>query len=157
MTIVSQLLLAFAGSLFGALLGGAVSWGRARRERRLKMTLDLYAEFCAPAFNHIRILAHAALEAAPDLPTAYATAQGETKEAVSSIVQFWEKAALLARAGALDAGLMARFFGQYARWWSELLCKPQALEDSEWSQTLRDIDWLFRRLTRGNQRKGSRR
>jgi hypothetical protein len=156
-SILPQLVLAFSGALFGALLGGAVSWTRARRERRLKLTLDLYAEFGAPEFNHIRLLAHDALSAAPDLPGAYAQATGEAREAIYSIVHFWEKGALLMRADAVDGALMARFFGQYARWWRELLCRGEAAQDPEWGQTVQDIDWLFRRLTRNSQRKGSRR
>ncbi|MDX2234120.1 MAG: hypothetical protein NW200_06450 [Hyphomonadaceae bacterium] len=155
--ILPQLVLAFSGALFGALLGGAVSWTRARRERRLKLTLDLYAEFGAPEFNRIRLIAHDALTGAPDLPTAYAQASGEAREAIYSIVHFWEKAALLTRADAVDGSLMARFFGQYARWWRDLLCRAPAEDDPEWGQTVQDMDWLFRRLTRKDQRKGSRR
>lgn len=155
--ILPQLVLAFSGALFGALLGGAVSWTRARRERRLNLTLALYAEFGAPEFNRIRIVAHDALTGAGDLPAAYAQATGEAREAIYSIVHFWEKAALLMRADAVDGALMARFFGQYARWWQDLLCRGAAAQDPEWGQTVQDMDWLFRRLTRKGQGRGSRR
>ena len=59
--------------------------------------------------------------------------------------------------GALNEKLLRRFFGQYARWWSELLCeKREALADPEWGATLQDINWLFERLKR-TKREGSRR
>lgn len=147
--IAPQLLLAFSGALFGALLGGAVSWSRARGEQRLKLTLDLYAEFHAPQFNHLRIVAHEGMAGAAGVPSAYARAQGEAKEAIASIVHFWEKVALLLRIGALDEPLVRRFLGQYAVWWRDLLCSaPQALDDAEWGATLREIDWLFARIGR---------
>jgi hypothetical protein len=153
----SQLLLAFAGTLMGALFGGFVRWGGTTRERRLKLTLDLYNEFQDPLFYHVRELAHAALEQHGSLPAAYSAVDGEAREAVASMVHFWEKAAQLMRIGALDEALMRRFFAQYARWWDELLCeKRDALKDEEWGATLRDIDWLFTRLKRG-ERQGRRR
>jgi hypothetical protein len=153
----SQLLLAFAGTLMGALIGGLVRWGGTSRDRRLKLTLDLYDEFHNPMFYHVRALAHATLEQHGPLPAAYHVADGEAREAVASIVHFWEKAAQLMRIGALDEALMRRFFAQYARWWDELLCeKCEALKDEEWGATLRDIDWLFTRLKRG-ERQGRRR
>jgi len=145
-SMMPQLLLTFCGALFGALLGGAVSWSRARRERRLKLTLDLYAEFHAPAFNHIRICAHEALIAANDMPAAYAAATGEAKDAIASIIHFWEKVALMLRVGALDGVLLRRFLGQYAGWWRATLCERGGLDDAEWGATLREIDWLFNRL-----------
>jgi hypothetical protein len=152
----SQLLLAFAGTLMGALFGGFVRWGGVRQDRRLKLTLELYNEFHHPLFYHVRALAHDALAGGP-MPQAYEQAQGEAREAIASIVHFWEKAAQLTRIGALDEALMRRFFGQYARWWDEMLCEREgALADSEWGATLRDIDWLFTRLKR-DKRTGSRR
>ena len=155
--LASQLTLAFAGALMGALFGGLARWTGARRDRRLRLTLELYSEFHAPHFNHVRILAHQALSAGVAMPQAYAGAQGEAREAVSSIVHFWEKVAQLLHIGALNERLLRRFFGQYARWWSELLCdKREALADPEWGATLCDIDWLFARLKRG-ARAGSRR
>jgi hypothetical protein len=147
-TIAPQLLLAFSGALFGALLGGAVSWSRARRERRLKLTLDLYAEFHTPVMNHVRIAAHEALAGRAGVPSAYASAQGEAKDSIASIVHFWEKVALLLRIQALDERLVRRFLGQYAVWWRDTLCNARALEDAEWGATLREIDWLFARITR---------
>lgn len=153
----SQLLLAFAGTLMGALFGGFVRWGGVRQDRRLKLSLELYNEFHDPLFYHVRALAHATLEQHGPLPAAYQAAQGEAREALASIVHFWEKAAQLLRIGALDEALMRRFFAQYARWWDELLCeRKDALADPEWGATLRDIDWLFARLKRG-ERQGRRR
>ena len=91
------------------------------------------------------------------MPAAYATAEGERREAIASIVHFWEKVAQLQQIGALDERLLRRFFGQYARWWSELLCEKQnALADPEWGATLSDINSLFGRLKR-TKREGSRR
>lgn len=156
MTLVEQLALGVAGSLFGALLGGALSWGRAMHERRLSLTLALYSEFHAPAFNHIRILAHRALESAPDMPAAYARSLGEEKDAVSSLVHFWEKVAVLKQSGALERRLLARLFGQYARWWRELLCRGAGAQDDEWGQTLKDIDRALAQIIRQDTRKGAR-
>jgi len=153
----SQLLLAFAGTLMGALFGGFVRWGGVRQDRRLKLTLELYNEFHDPLFYHVRALAHETLEQHGPLPLAYQAAEGEAREALASMVHFWEKAAQLTRIGALDEALMRRFFAQYARWWDELLCeRKDALADPEWGATLRDIDWLFTRLKRG-ERQGRRR
>jgi hypothetical protein len=147
--LASQLLLAFAGALMGALFGGFARWRGIRRERRLRMTLDLYSEFHSPGMNHLRILAHEALEQGGAMPAAYGAAHGEARDAVSSVVHFWEKTALLAHAGALDMKLLKRFLGQYALWWSPLICeKTGALTDPEWGSTLREIDWLFQRLKR---------
>lgn len=155
--LLSQLLLAFFGALMGATFGGFARWTGARNDRRLRLTLELYNEFQHPLFYHVRAVAHAALEQHGPLPGAYNAAQGEAREAIASIVHFWEKAAQLMRIGALDERLMRRFFTQYARWWDELLCnKEGALADPEWGATLRDIDWLFERLKRGD-RAGSRR
>ncbi len=93
--LVSQLLLALAGALMGAFAGGAVYWTAAGRNQRLKLTLDLYAEFHSPQFNHVRIAAHAAMQGAP-MPQAYASgAKREAREAISSVVHFWEKVAQL--------------------------------------------------------------
>lgn len=154
---ISQLVFAFIVALMGAVIGGLVRWGGTSRDRRLKLTLDLYDEFHNPLFYHVRALAHATLEQHGPLPGAYQAAQGEAREAVASIVHFWEKAAQLMRIGALDEALMRRFFAQYARWWDALLCeKREALTDEEWGATLRDIDWLFVRLKRG-ERQGRRR
>lgn len=155
--LLSQLLLAFAGALMGALLGAATRLGTARAELRTRLTLDLYSEFHSPAFNHIRILAYDALEKGGAMPSAYAASEGESRDAVSSVVHYWEKVALLAKAGALDMRLLRRFLGQYARWWGPLLCEKnaEALAHPEWGQTLRDIDWLFKRLKRSD-RLGSR-
>ncbi len=145
--LLSQLLLTFCGALFGALLGGAVSWSRAARERRLKLTLDLYAEFHAPTFNHLRIRAHEALLRGANMPSAYAMAEGEDKDAIASLIHFWEKVALLLRAGALDRPLLSRFLGQYAHWWREDLCtRPGDLDDPEWGYTLTEINRLFSRI-----------
>ncbi len=153
----SQLLLAFAGALMGALFGGLVRWTSTRRDRRLRLTLELYNEFQHPLFYHVREVAHAALAQYGPLPAAYDSAQGEAREAIASIVHFWEKAAQLTRIGALDERLMRRFFAQYARWWDELLCERDGvLSDAEWGATLSDINWLFERLKRG-ARTGSRR
>lgn len=155
-TLASQLLLAFAGALMGAVLGGATRWSAMRGERRVRLTLDLYSEFHAPEFNHLRILAYEALERGGAMPATYATAEGEARDAVSSVVHYWEKVALLSRMGALDDRLLRRFLGQYARWWSPLLCeKSGALDHPEWGATLRDIHWLFERLKR-TQREGAR-
>jgi hypothetical protein len=155
--LAQSFIVVFAGALLGALFGGAARWSAARRERRLRLTLDLFAEFHSPAFNDIRIRAHEALTKAKSMPQAYASAEGEARSAIASIVHFWEKVALLSRSGALHERLLRRFFGQYARWWSELLCdKEPALADPEWGATLRDIDWLFQRLKR-SQREGARR
>lgn len=153
----SQLMLAFAGALTGALFGGFARWTQGRRERRLRLTLELYNEFHSPLFNHVRIIAHEAMAGVGAMPAAYAAAEGERREAIASIVHFWEKVAQLLRIGALDERLLRRFFGQYARWWSELLCdKREALADPEWGATLNDINWLFDRLRR-TRREGSRR
>jgi hypothetical protein len=154
---ISQLVFAFIVALMGALIGGLVRWGGTRRDRRLKLTLDLYEEFHHPLFYHVRALAHETLERHGTLPVAYQAAEGEAREALASMVHFWEKAAQLLRIGALEEPLMRRFFAQYARWWDELLChKREALNDEEWGATLRDIDWLFARLKRG-ERQGRRR
>jgi hypothetical protein len=153
----SQLLLAFAGALMGATFGGVARWTATRRDRRLRLTLDLYNEFHSPLFNHVRIVAHEAMANKAAMPAAYAAAEGEPREAIASIVHFWEKVAQLSRIGALDERLLRRFFGQYARWWGELLCdKSEGLADPEWGATLTDINWLFERLKRG-ARAGSRR
>jgi hypothetical protein len=150
--LTSQLMLAFAGALMGALFGGLARERSAQRERRLRLTLELYSEFHSPAMNHIRILAHEALSKGGAMPGAYAAAEGEARDAVSSIVHFWEKTAALARVGAVDMKLMRRFLGQYARWWRPLLCENSAaLADPEWGRTLSDIDWLFQRLKRERQ------
>lgn len=155
--LLSQLWLAFVIALMGALVGGAVRWSGTRRERRLRLTLDLYNEFHSPLFNHVRIVAHGALAHAGPMPRAYAGAEGEARDAIASVVHFWEKVAQLLRVGALNERLARRFFGQYARWWSELLCdRSEALADPEWGQTLRDIQWLFARLRR-TRREGARR
>lgn len=153
----TQLLLAFAGALMGATFGGFARWTGARNDRRLRLTLDLYNEFHSPLFNHVRITAHEALASARSMPEAYTSTAGERREAIASIVHFWEKVAQLLRVGALDEGLARRFFAQYARWWDELLCeKDGALADAEWGATLTEINWLFGRLKRG-ARAGSRR
>ncbi|MBY0564995.1 MAG: hypothetical protein K2P58_12515 [Hyphomonadaceae bacterium] len=153
----SQLLLAFAGALMGATFGGLARWTATRRDRRLRLTLELYNEFQHPQFYHVREVAHQALERNGAMPAAYQASEGEAREAVASMVHFWEKVAQLLRVGALDESLMRRFFAQYARWWDELLCgNAVALADPEWGATLRDIDWLFTRLKRG-ERQGRRR
>lgn len=155
--LTSQLLLALVGALMGATFGGFARWTATRNDRRLRLTLELYNEFQHPLFYHVREVAHAALEQNGPMPAAYEAAQGEAREAIASIIHFWEKAALLLRTRALDERLMRRFFAQYARWWDELLCEREgALADAEWGATLRDIDWLFTRLKRG-ARAGSRR
>lgn len=154
--LATQLMIVFFGALLGALFGGIARWTGARRDRRLRLTLELYNEFHSPAFNHIRIIAHEALERGGPVPTAYATAQGEHRDAISSIVHFWEKVAQLLKIGALNETLLRRFFGQYARWWSELLCRAGGLNDAEWGATLRDVHWLFERLKSGS-REGARR
>ncbi|MBL8538292.1 MAG: hypothetical protein JNM59_12875 [Hyphomonadaceae bacterium] len=155
--LVSQLMLAFAGALMGATFGGVARWTGARNDRRLRLTLELYNEFQHPLFYHVREVAHAALERHGPVPAAYEAAQGEAREAIASIIHFWEKAAQLLKIGALDERLMRRFFAQYARWWDELLCNQEsALADAEWGATLRDINWLFERLKRG-ERAGRRR
>jgi hypothetical protein len=156
-TLISQLLLAFASAVMGAGIGGLARWSAARRDRRLRLTLDLYSEFHSPAFNELRIKAHAALASGGAVPAAYASADDEAKAAISSIVHFWEKTAQLLKIGALHERLLRQFFGQYARWWGELLCdRPQGLSDAEWGATLTDIQWLFERLKRA-QRQGARR
>ncbi|HEX8901116.1 DUF4760 domain-containing protein [Vitreimonas sp.] len=155
--LTSQLALAFAGALMGALFGGFARWTGAHNDRRLRLTLDLYNEFHSPLFNHVRIAAHDALSGGASMPAAYASASIEQREAIASVVHFWEKVAQLLRVGALDEKLLRRFFGQYARWWSELLCEKQgALADPEWGATLTDINYLFGRLKR-TKREGSRR
>ena len=155
--LTTQLLLAFAGALMGATFGGLARWTATRRDRRLRLTLDLYTEFHHPLFYHVREQAHEALAKHGALPAAYQESEGEAREAVASIVHFWEKAAQLLRVGALDERLLRRFFGQYARWWGELLCdRSDGLADAEWGATLSDINWLFERLKRG-ARVGSRR
>ncbi len=156
--LASQLLLAFAGAVMGAALGAATRWGAMRSDRRLRLTLDLYAEFHAPEFNQLRIAAYDALEQSGGaMPEAYARASGDTRAAVSSVVHYWEKVALLSRIGALDERLLRRFLGQYARWWSPLLCeRVGALDHAEWGGTLSDIHWLFERLKRGAKRDGQR-
>jgi hypothetical protein len=155
---LAQILLAFFSALFGAGLGGAVRWSGSRRERLLKLTIDLYAEWHTPAFTHVRITAHEALSRAKNLPDAYVTLQGEEREAVASVVHFWERVAVLLKSGAVEEALLRRFFGQYARWWNELLCErdPATLDDPEWGQTLRDVRWLFNRLIK-SRRLGARR
>lgn len=154
---ISQLTFAFIVALMGALIGGLVRWSGTSRDRRLRLTVELYEEFHNPLFYHVRELAHETLEQHGPMPAAYEASQGEAREAIASIVHFWEKAAQLLRIGALDETLMRRFFAQYARWWDELLCeKRDALKDEEWGATLRDIDWLFTRLKRG-ERQGRRR
>lgn len=155
--LTSQLMLAFVGALLGALFGGLARWTASRRERRLRLTLDLYSEFHSPEFNRLRIVAHEALAAGGAVPAAYASAEGDHRAALSTIVHFWEKVAQLLKIGALNETLLRRFFGQYARWWSELLCEKQtALADPEWGATLQDINWLFERLKR-TKREGARR
>ena len=155
--LASQLFLAFVGATLGALFGGFARWAGARRDRRLRLTIDLYNEFHQPAFYHVRELAHATLERHGTVPVAYEAEQGEAREAIASVVHYWEKVAQLLRVDALDENLARRFFGQYARWWSELLCdKREALADPEWGATLSDIHWLFERLKR-SARKGARR
>lgn len=154
---ISQLTFAFIVALMGALIGGLVRWSGSRRDRRLRLTVELYEEFHSPLFYHVRELAHETLEQNGPMPAAYEAAQGEAREAIASVVHFWEKAAQLTRVGALDERLMRRFFAQYARWWDALLCqRREALADPEWGHTLQDIDWLFARLKRG-ERQGSRR
>jgi|CXWL01.1.fsa_nt_gi hypothetical protein len=154
--LLSQLLLALAGALMGAFAGGAVYWTAAGRNQRLRTTLDLYAEFHSPQFNHVRIAAHAAMQG-KSMPAAYAAAEAEAREAISSVVHFWEKVAQLLHIRAVNERLLRRFFAQYARWWGELLCdRREALADPEWGATLADIEWLFQRLKR-EKGAGSRR
>jgi hypothetical protein len=149
----TQLVLAFAGALMGALFGGFARWGGSRADRRLRLTLDIYSEFHSPAFNHLRILAHEALTRAGKMPKAYEASAGEARDAIASVVHFWEKTAVLARVGALDDVLLKRFLGQYARWWRPLLCDGEGKSDPEWGRTLTDISWLFERIERGEARR----
>ncbi|MBI1251870.1 MAG: hypothetical protein GC189_10390 [Alphaproteobacteria bacterium] len=150
-----QVVLLFMGALAGALFGGVIRWSGTRRERRLRLTMDFYSEFHSPAFNHIRILAHDALQNAPSMPAAYAASSGETRDAIASIVHFWERVAVLMQEGALNPRLTRRFFAQYARWWSETLCDKGGLDDPEWGRTLSDIHGLFRKLAHARP-KGAR-
>src|SRR5690606_39157004 len=71
--LTSQLALAFAGALMGALFGGFARWTGAHNDRRLRLTLDLYNEFHSPLFNHVRIAAHDALSGGASMPAAYAS------------------------------------------------------------------------------------
>jgi hypothetical protein len=148
---LSQVFTTALGALFGALFGGAVSWGNARRERRITLTLSLFGEFHSPAFNDLRIRAHEALSrSGKPLPLAYAEAHPTDKQAIYSIMHYFERVALLRRTGVLDDRLLKRFMHQYAKFWRPLLCGPEDLriEDPEWGETLREIDRLFARIGR---------
>jgi len=143
----SQILTGFLGTALGVLLAGALSWTRSRNERRLNLTLSLYAEFHAPAFNHIRIQAYEALERnGGGVPATYLAATTDDRVAISSVVHFFEKLALLNEAGATNALLLKRFFGQYAHFWRPLVCGGHGMDDPEWSQTLSAIQRLFAKL-----------
>ena len=145
--ISSQVITGLLGTVVGVLLASTLSWSRSRNERRLNLTLSLYAEFHAPSFNHIRIQAYEALEkSGKGVPETYLAASTDEKVAISSVVHFFEKLALLREAGAVNAPLLKRFFGQYAHFWRPLLCVDRGLHDPEWSQTLREIERLFARL-----------
>lgn len=153
---VIALLSGVSGTLFGALLGGlvtlAVGWLNSRRERRLNLTLALFSEFHSPAFNEIRIRAYEVLRRGGNqtFDVTYEAASLEERADLSSILHFFEKVALLMRAGAVDPRLMARFMRQYAAWWQPLLCPTgtPAFQHLEWGATLRDVDWLFTQLGR---------
>jgi hypothetical protein len=143
----AQLITGLLGTIVGVVLAGALSWSRSRVERRLGLTLSLYAEFHAPEFNHIRIQAYDALErSGKGVPETYAAAPTAEKVAISAVVHFFEKLALLTEARAVNAALLKRFFGQYAHFWRPLLCDAPGVDDPEWSQTLHAIQRLFARL-----------
>ncbi len=152
--ILSPLLSGLGGTLLGTLFGGlvtmAVGWLNNRRERRLNVTLALFSEFHSPPFNAIRIRAYDLLERAAGGPfdAIYDAASLEDRHALSSILHYFEKVALLMRAGAVDGRLIKRFLRQYVAWWRPLLCPPEssALTHPEWGETLRDLDWLFSKL-----------
>jgi len=153
---IIALLSGVSGTLAGALIGGAVTllvgWLNNRRERRLNLTLALFAEFHSPTFNQIRIRAYEVLQRgrAQTFDVTYEASSLEERADLSSILHFFEKVALLMKAGAVDPRLMARFLRQYAAWWRPLLCPAgsAAFNHPEWGATLRDVDWLFARLGR---------
>jgi hypothetical protein len=72
----------------------------------------------------------------------------EARQALSSILHYFEKVALLMRAGAVDRRLIQRFLRQYVGWWRPLLCPAgsSAFSHPEWGETLRDVEWLFSKL-----------
>ncbi|NDC59374.1 MAG: hypothetical protein EBZ50_11250 [Alphaproteobacteria bacterium] len=143
----SQVITGLMGTVLGVLLASALSWTRSRRERRLNLTLELYAEFHAPAFNHIRIEAYDALERnGAGVPATYLAATTQERVAISAVVHFFEKLALLRETGAVNPSLLKRFFGQYAHFWRPLLCAQPGIDDPEWRQTLRAIQRLFAEL-----------
>lgn len=138
------------GTLFGGLVTMAVGWLSSRRERRLNLTLALFSEFHSPAFNTIRIRAYDVLErsggAAFDVT--YEKADLDQRQALSSILHYFEKVALLMRSGAVDRRLIKRFLRQYVGWWRPLLCPEgsPAMAHPEWGETLRDVAWLFSKM-----------
>ncbi|MBU6371892.1 MAG: hypothetical protein KJS97_04125 [Alphaproteobacteria bacterium] len=145
--ISSQVITGLLGTIVGVVLAGALSWSRSRSERRLNLTLSLYAEFHAPAFNHIRIQAYEALEkSGAGVPATYAAVTTDEKVAISAVVHFFEKLALLTETRAVNPALLKRFFGQYAHFWRPLLCDAPGVDDPEWRQTLHAIQRLFARL-----------
>jgi hypothetical protein len=148
------LLSGVSGTLFGALLGGLVTlgvgWLNNRRERRLNTSLALFAEFHSPGFNAIRIQAYDVLERSRgrSFDAVYEAASLDERAALSSILHYFEKVALLLKFGAVDRRLITRFLRQYANWWRLLLCPDgsAAFSHPEWGATLRDVDWLFGQL-----------
>jgi hypothetical protein len=149
-----QILSGLGGTLFGAALGGAVTlavgWLASRRERRLSMTLALYSEFHSPLMNELRVRAYDVLERSSGRPfnEIYDAASFEERHALSSVLHFFEKVALLMQAGVVNPRLISRLMRQYVVWWQPLFCLEgsSALQDPEWGETLRDVDRLFRKL-----------
>jgi hypothetical protein len=145
--LTSQVITGLLGTIVGVVLAGALSWSRSRVERRLGLTLSLYAEFHAPEFNHIRIRAYEVLERRrAGVRATYAGTSTDEKVAISAVVHFFEKLALLTETRAVNASLLKRFFGQYAHFWRPLLCDAPGVDDPEWRQTLTAIQRLFARL-----------
>ncbi len=115
---MSEIVLIFFGALLGAVFGGGMSAWMNRRRMQLQTTLALLTEWNSAEMQRNRLIAHRALRPVDSLIEALArTGDEETERAITAIVHFWEKAAILDEYNETKRTLFKTVFAEMAQGW----------------------------------------
>ncbi len=151
---VSPAMLAFSAAvtLVAVFLGAILAaWARrdvADRNVRTNVAISLFNEFHAPQFIRYRHAAFAVLQAenANGFVAAFASCAQEQEDAITTLVHFFEKAALLWDQRKVDRHLVVGFLGSYVESYGEIFfAKDQSDEsDAMWGDLARRLKAFVR-------------
>ena len=127
----------FAGAIgiIGVLLGASVTWLVERKARRSTMTYEMHREFFGVEMGDVRADARARLPMVIELSFKELDADQPNAKAnlpIWKMIRFYQRLAVMMKAGEVDRELIPSLFGGTFLWWHEVYFRS-AVQDTKWT------------------------